>query len=174
MAGRFPSWLVATLLAAPLLGLTAWVVSGARRSAPAAPPPSRAVEPPGPLPGFPLPSADLPADRLEEQVDGAADALRADGCRRLLYWRFEDPSAEAEVLVFHSEDGARATMEKEAGPERTEGPGEEAQVAAQFAYFRRGNVFVRLFGDPGAAGPDDALARRTAEIDDALARGGPL
>lgn len=174
MARRLPSGLVVPLLAVPLLGLTGWVVRGALRPAETAPAPPAAAEPRGPLPGLPTPSADLPADRLEEQVDGAADALRADGCRRLLHWRFEDPPAEAEVLVFATEDGAHRVMENEAGPERTAGPGEEAQVAAQFAYFRRGNVFVRLFGDPGASGPGDALARRATEIDRALASGGPL
>jgi hypothetical protein len=171
---RLPFGLVVPLLAAPLLGLTGWVVRGALWPATNAPAPRAAVEPRGALPGLPAPSADLPADRLEEQVDGAADALRADGCRRLLHWRFEDPPAEAEVLVFATGDGARRVMENEAGPERTAGPGEEAQVAAQFAYFRRGNVFVRLFADPGASGSGDALAQRAAEIDRALADGGPL
>jgi hypothetical protein len=168
------SGLVVPLLAAPLVGLTVWVVRGALRPPAIASVPPRAAEPRGPLPGLPLPSADLPADRLEEQVDGAADTLRADGCRRLLHWRFEDPPAEAEVLVFASADAAHRIMEREAGPERTAGPGEEAQLAEQFAYFRRGSVFVRIFADPGASGPGDALARRAAGIDRALTAGGPL
>lgn len=174
MPGRVPSWLVASLLAAPLLGLTAWVVHGALRPPRAALAASPAPHPEGPLPGLPPPTTDLPADRLEEQVDGAADALRADGCRRLLHWRFENPPAEAELLVFVTKDEARTVMKKEAGVERTAGPGEEAQVSAEFAYFRRGNVFVRLFGDPGASGPGDGLARRAAEIDEAITSGGPL
>ena len=33
-------------------------------------------------------------------MDGAADALRAGGCRRLVAWRFERPPADAEALFF--------------------------------------------------------------------------
>jgi hypothetical protein len=175
VAHRLPSWLVGLLLATPLLALTAWVVSGfaasdARPLAGAAPsprPPS-----PGVLPGLAAPTADLPEARFEEHVNGAADALRADGCRRLLYWRFEDPPADAELLVFRTAADARAVMETEAGPERTAGPGDEARLTEQSVYFRRGSVFVRLFLDPGA-GPY-GLVERANEIDRALAIGGPL
>jgi hypothetical protein len=136
-------------------------------SVPAAGSPARA------LLGLPAPRADLPADRLEDRVDGAADALRADGCRRLLHWRFEEPPADAEVLVFRSEGGARTVMGREAGPERTPGPGEEAQATAQAVYFRRGPVFVRIFLDPGAP-ESTGLVRRAQEIDHALVSGGRL
>ena len=66
--------------------------------------------PAGTVPGLPPPRADLPAERLEEHVDGAADALRADGCRRLVAWRFEQPPADAEALFFGTAEGARAVL----------------------------------------------------------------
>jgi hypothetical protein len=169
VARRLPSWLLALALATPLVGLTAWVIHGATH-------PSRsiaaAVAPSGALPGLPPPLADLPAARLEERVDGAADALRADGCRRLVAWRFERPPADAEALFFGTEQGARAVLEREAGGGRTAGPGDEAQVTAQAVYFRRGAVVVRVFLDPGAPPPPGGLADRAADIDRALREGG--
>lgn len=170
MKRRLPSWLLAVLLATPLLGLTAWVVRGAMASSHIA----EAMPTSLPVPGLPAPQADLGAERLEDRVDGGADALRADGCRRLLHWRFEEPPSDAEVLVFRTTTGARAVLDREAGPERTPGPGEEAQATAQAVYFRRGPVLVRLFLDPGASAPPDALLRRAREIDGALAGGGQL
>jgi hypothetical protein len=166
MKRRLPSWLLAALLATPLLGLSAWIVRGAVAG--------RHDRAPGaPVPGLPAPRADLPAERLEEQVDGAADALRASGCRRLVAWRFEQPPADAEALFFGTEEGARAVLEREAGPERTPGPGDEAQVSAQAVYFRRGATLVRAFLDPGASPRPDALLARAREIDRALRAGGP-
>ena len=106
-------------------------------------------------------------------MDGAADALRADGCRRLVHWRFERPPADAEALVFRSADGARAVLAREAGPGRTPGPGDEAQVSAQAVYFRRGPVLVRVFLDPGASPPPGELLARAGEIDRALREGVP-
>jgi hypothetical protein len=174
VAQRLPFWLVGLLLAAPLLALTAWVVRGL---APAVSPPLDPTAPPAEtpravLPGLAAPEADLTEERLEDRVNGAADALRADGCRRLLYWRFEDPTADAELLVFRSVGEARAALERQAGPERTPGPGDEAQVARQSVYFRRGPVLVRLFLDPGAE--PYGLVGRAHEIDRALENGGPL
>ncbi len=170
MARRLPSWLLALALATPLVGLTVWLIHGAAH-------PSRSVAatvaPAGSLPGLPPPHADLPADRLEERVDGAADALRADGCRRLVAWRFERPPADAEALFFGTVEGARAVLEREAGTERTTGPGDEAQVTAQAVYFRRGAVLVRVFLDPGAPPPPGGLAARAADIDRALQEEGP-
>ena len=119
------------------------------------------------------PDADLPADRLEERVDGGAEALRADGCRRLLHWRFETPPADAEALVFETADGARTVLTREAGDERTPGPGDEAQLSPQSAYFRRGSVYVRIFLDPGAPESPE-LRKRAEEIDRVLAAGGSL
>jgi hypothetical protein len=161
-----PAWLVAAALSLPLVAITAWVTHGIVN-----PPASEA--PASALAGPAQPSIDLSADRLEERVDGAADALRADGCRRLLYWRFETPPADAEALVFHAPEGARAALEREAGRARTPGPGDEAQLSPQAVYFRRGAVYVRLFLDPGAAASPD-LARRAEEIDRTLTQGGPL
>jgi hypothetical protein len=175
VARRLSSWLAAAALSAPLVAITAWVAYGMvtpRSSAPAAEAP-RAEAPNGPLPGLKRPDLDLTSDRLEDRVDGGAEALRADGCRRLLYWRFETPPADAEVLVFRSAEGARTVIAREAGPERTPGPGEEAQLSPQAAYFRRGPVYVRIFLDPGVEA-STGLARRAEDIDRALAAGGPL
>jgi hypothetical protein len=107
------------------------------------------------------PELDLPASRLEERVNGAAEALRAAGCTRLLSWRSAAPPADLEALVFDNVDHARAALAREAGAERTEGPGDEAQVSDQAVYFRQGTVFVRVLADPGQGGaPLVALARR--------------
>jgi hypothetical protein len=180
MTRRLPSWLLVALLGTPLLGLTVWIVRGAlrgghgrvqapRRVAATVPSPAGA-----PVPGLPAPSVDVPAERLEEHVDGAADALRADGCRRLVAWRFERPPADAEALFFATAEGARAVLEREAGTERTPGPGDEAQVSAQAVYFRRGTALVRVFLDPGASPPAGELLARAQELDRALQDGGPL
>lgn len=164
-SARLRPWLVGLALATPLIGLSAWLVRGAvvrshgpREAAPL-------------LPGLPPPQADLPAARLEERVDGAAEALRAQGCRRLLYWRFADPPADLELLEFRTAEGAGTALTREAGPERTSGPGDEAQASAQAVYFRRGPFFVRLFLDPGAAASPDVLARKASEVDRALRQG---
>ena len=165
MARQWRSWLVAASLAAPLVALTAWLVHGAVD--PRAPQP-RPAGPAGVWPGLPQHRADLPADRLEEQVDGAADALRADGCRRVVAWRFERPPADAEALFFGTVEGARAVLDREAGKERTPGPGDEAQVSPQAVYFRRGTVLVRVFLDPGTEAPAGDLLDRAREVDRAL------
>ncbi len=171
MNGRWPAWIVAPALATPLVALTAWLVHGL-----VAPPPAReGTAPAGAASRFAAlpPETDLPADRLEERVDGGAEALRADGCRRLLYWRFETPPADAEALVFATEDGAKTVLAREAGDERTAGPGDEAQVSAQTTYFRRGRFYVRIFLDPGAPESPE-LRKRAEEIDRVLSAGGPL
>jgi hypothetical protein len=178
VARRLPSWLLGLALATPLVGLTVWVVRGAltdpgRASNGAFVPQPRPGGPAGVWLGLPQHRADLSADRLEERVDGAADALRADGCRRLVAWRFEQPPADAEALFFATTEGARAVLGREAGTERTPGPGDEAQVSPQAVYFRRGTVLVRVFLDPGASPPPDALVGRAREIDRALQAGGP-
>jgi hypothetical protein len=170
MARRLRTWLLALGLAAPLVAITAWVIHGATDPR-ARQPASTGLT--GVWPGLAEPLADLPSERLEERVDGAADALRAGGCRRLVAWRFERPPADAEALVFRSADGARAVLEREAGPERTPGPGDEAQVSEQSVYFRRGSVLVRVFLDPGAEPPAGALVARAQEVDRALLKGAP-
>ncbi len=178
MTRRMPSSLAAVLLATPLVGLTAWVVRGAlspasRTSSDAPIPQPHPGGPAGVWPGLPQHRVDLPAERLEEQVDGAAEALRASGCRRLVAWRFEKPPADAEALFFATAEGARAVLASEAGPGRTAGPGEEAQVSEQAVYFRRGAVLVRVFLDPGATAPAGELAARAQEIDRAIRERGP-
>jgi hypothetical protein len=179
MTRRLPSALLAALLALPLIALTAWVVRGALKAprrtssddAVAQPQPGG---PAGGWPGLPQHRADLPAERLEEHVDGAADALRASGCRRLVAWRFERPPADAEALFFATAEGARAVLEREAGSERTPGPGDEAQVSAQAVYFRRGALLVRVFLDPGATAAAGDLVARAQEIDRAIQQRGPM
>lgn len=170
MSRPLPAWVVSLALALPLVAITAWVIRGATGGrAPRAAPEG----PPAGWPGLSRPLADLPAERLEERVNGAADGLRADGCRRLLAWRFERPPADAEALVFRAPEDARRVFEREAGPARTAGPGEEAQVAPQAVYFRRDAVLVRAFLDPGAAAAPGELEARAREIDRALLEGGP-
>ena len=173
MTGRWPAWVVAPALATPLVALTAWVTHGLLAAPPAregAAAPTAAA--PSAFAALP-PDADLPADRLEERVDGGADALRADGCRRLFHWRFETPPADAEALVFQTVEGAQTVLTREAGDARTPGPGDEAQLSAQSAYFRRGPVYVRIFLDPGVAESPE-LQKRAEEIDRALAAGAAL
>jgi len=171
MTRRRPAaWLVAAALAVPLVGLIAWLSRGAvdpRASHP------RPAGPAGVWPGLPQHQADLPSERLEERVNGAADALRAGGCRRLVAWRFERPPADAEALFFGTVEGARAVLEREAGLDRTPGPGDEAQVSPQAVYFRRGTALVRVFLDPGASAPEGGLVARAQEIDRALQARGP-
>lgn len=175
------SWPAALALLGPLAALTAWVGWGAvarthgpRVATAAAAVPAR---PASPLPGWPAPASDLARDRLEERVDGAAETLRGQGCRRLLYWRLSDPPSDLEVLVFATADGAGAALAADAGGERTPGPGDEAQLGGQWAYLRRGSVYVRLLLDPEAAAgaaTRDALRQRAEEVDAALRRGGEL
>lgn len=161
MARSRRPWLVGLALAAPLVVLTAWLIGGVLH-------PASAGRGAGPAPDALPTAAEFPADRLEARVDGAADALRAAGCERIRYWRFDAPPADAEALVFRSTDHARAALEREAGPSRTGGPGDEAQVSEQAVYFRRGAVLVRVFADPGAGAPAELL--RVAERLDAALR----
>jgi hypothetical protein len=179
MRPRLPSTLLVALLSIPLIGLTAWVVRGAlgsprRVSSEAAVPQPRPDGPAGVWPGLPQHRVDLPAERLEEQVDGAAEALRAHGCRRLVAWRFERPPADAEALFFETVEGARAVLDGEAGAGRTPGPGDEAQVSEQAVYFRRGRTLVRVFLDPGASDTAGELVARAQEVDRAVRERGPM
>ena len=158
---RFP-WLKSLLLAAPLVCLVVWLTVGGVKGSfsPDLPPspgpeksaPSRqpVASPPSFLTGFPAPEGDYPADRLFERVDGAADALIAAGCERLLFWRMGDPAAEMELLIFDRAEGAARILAKDAGPGRDPGPGEEASVTDQSVFFRRGRFYVRILGDPAA------------------------
>ena len=159
MARRLRTWLLALALAAPLVAITAWVIHGAtdpRARQPASTGLAGVVARPAPAPRRPA----LRAARGARGRRGRR--LRADGCRRLVAWRFERPPADAEALFFRSADGARAVLEREAGPGRTPGPGDEAQVSEQAVYFRRGAVLVRVFLDPGASPPPGELVARAA------------
>jgi hypothetical protein len=164
------SWLVALALAAPLALILGWLLHGALT------PPPRAEAAAGAEERTSLPSSvgvpptlDLPAGRLEERVDGGADALRSAGCTRLLYWRSEAPAADVEALVFDSVEHARVALAREAGNERTPGPGDEAQVSAAAVYSRYGAVVVRAFADPGA-GDSAALVAVVRRLEPRLAR----
>ena len=106
-------------------------------------------------------------------MNGTADILRAQGCRRLLYWRLNAPPSDLEILVFRTEDGARSALDRELGPERTGSVGDEAQTSEQAVYFRRGPFLVRLFLDPGAP-PGPGLQARAHEVDRALQEGDSL
>ncbi len=182
MTSRFPPILGALLLATPLVALSAWVVRGALTRGHGPTPAETSSERPGPSPpaaaasplrGFPPPATDLPEARLEERVNGAADILRAQGCRRLLYWRLDAPPSDLEILVFRTEDGARTALDRELGPERSGGLGDESQTSEQAVYFRRGPFLVRLFLDPGAP-PGPGLETRAREVDRALQEGDSL
>jgi hypothetical protein len=145
------------------------VPTEARRSSPdaasvsadsgAAPPPS--ALPPS-EPRWPLPEADLSADRLYERVDGAEPVLQALGCRRLVAWRLDPPAAEVELLVFGEAGGAKRALHREVGPERTPGvPGDEGWTNDQVVYFRSGNLLVKIVADvPRPAGTLGQLAWR--------------
>jgi hypothetical protein len=154
---RFPP-AVALLLAAPLVALAAWIaVGGVRRSfgpaapaggAPSAAPPAPAASLPTPA-GLGAPEVDLPPGRFWERVDGAADALIAAGCRRMVVWKAAAPPAEIELLVFEAAGGAAAFLARDAGHERTPGgPGDEASVAPESIFFRRGRHYVRIVAGP--------------------------
>ena len=144
-------------------------------SAPAAPATTAAatrpatVPDPAAAPGLPRPEADLPQDRLEERVDGAAAYLTSIGCRRLVYWRLPAPAADLELLLFDTPAGAAKALARDAGPDRTPGPGDEAQAAPQSIYFRRGPAYVRLLADPDAPAAPGALAPVAAKLDAYLA-----
>lgn len=211
-------------LAAPLIGIAAWLVFGAMNPAPVqkTSPPASTPHPtqskadgptaipasPAPGPGitasssplqppptpeavpiptkpaekaesktenpwtsFADPTTDFAANALEDRVDGAAEFLRSLGCYRLVYWRSETPPAEFELLVFKTGEGAHAALERDAGPERTPGLGDEAQISPQAIYFRRGPFFARLFLDPEAKDPEQSLKQRAASLDQILAKG---
>ena len=137
MARRLRTWLVALALAAPLVAITAWVIHGATR--PAARGRRRSAGPAGRL-ARPAPAPRRPARRAARGARGRRGrrAPRRAAAGGSSHWRFERPPADAEALFFGTAEGARAVLEREAGPERTPGPGDEAQVSAQAVYFRRG------------------------------------
>ena len=168
------TWMAGLLLAAPLVAVIAWLVGGGlSRSFGPAPGPSTAARESAAaraplLDGFPPPEGDYPADRLHERVDGAADALRAAGCGRLLFWKIADPPAEMELLIFGQDEGAARVLAREAGWERTPGPGDEAAVGDQSVLFRRGRFYGRILGDPGAAFDPARLLDLARKLDSAL------
>jgi hypothetical protein len=147
------------------VALVAWIAHGAVDAG--APQPAPAG-PAGVWAGLPQHRADLPAERFEERLGGAAHALRAAGCRRLVHWRFERPPTDAEALFFTTDEAARAALTRELGDERTPGPGDEAQASPRAVSFRRGSVVVKVSLDPGAEADGGALLARASEIDRSL------
>ena len=119
---------------------------------------------------FPPPEMDLPADRLHEHVDGAETALRALGCRRLLFWHLSKPSVDLEIFVFNTESGARSALDKDSGSARSKNvPGDEGWTNQQVVYFRRRTVYCRLIADQ--APPVAGLAEQAANVGKALESG---
>jgi hypothetical protein len=167
---RLRSWLQSFLLAAPLVVIAGWVAIGGinRSHAPTPPNPPASAAPASFIPGLPPPEMDLASGRLEERVDGAAEFLRAQGCRRLIAFRLADPPADLEILVFRNTLGAASVLARDAGPERTPGPGEEAALTAQSALFRRGAIYVRLLGAPERLGDADRLVAVASRVDEFL------
>ena len=152
-------WPLALLLAAPLLAICTWLVVGAV---------NRSQGPSALIPGLPPPEADLPADRLEERVDGAAESLRKNGCKRLVAWKLSSPPADLEVYVFGDIEGAKALLDREAGSHLDPAPGDEASVTAQAILFRRGVFYAKLIADPAAAADPEPLMTVAANLDRAL------
>jgi len=162
-----------TPLAALAIGAAFWLADrspapGSRADlAPTAAPASSAT-PSGS--GYPSPSLDLPASRLHERVNGAESVLRAAGCRRLLFWRTEQPPADLELLVFADAAGAAKWLERDAASDRTGGvPGDEGWMNTQVLYFRKGPLYVRLIADQ----PTDtkALLAQGRKIERAITQG---
>jgi hypothetical protein len=120
------------------------------------------------LPGLGKAEGDFPPDRFWERVDGAADALIAAGCARLLVWRSADPAAEVEVLQFAAPEGAAKILAHDAGADRNPGPGDEASVSDQAVFFRRGKVYVRVVGDALAPPTPAGLLALARKVDIAL------
>ncbi len=141
----------------------------------APPPPSAVPRPAAPVAAapaakYPPPQGDFPADRLDERLDGAAELLRKAGCRRLLYWRLEDPPADLELYVFSDAQAAQAALARDAGSDRSpSSPGDEGWANPQCVFFRRGNHYVRLIADQMVAA--EVLKARAERFDRALDRG---
>jgi hypothetical protein len=163
----------ALLLGAPLLAICAWlgILAVNHSQRPAAPTIETTIEPARRVelvPGFPPPDADLPAARLEERVDGAAESLRKNGCRRLVAWTLTSPPADLEVFVFDTVEGAKAWLDREAGSPRDPAPGDEASITDQAVLFRRGVFYAKLIADPTASGASAPLKAVAESLDRAL------
>jgi hypothetical protein len=119
---------------------------------------------------YPPPQLDLPASRLHERVNGAEPVLRAAGCRRLLYWRIEQPPADLELLVFAEAAGATQWLERDAASDRTQGvPGDEGWMNNQVLYFRKGPLYVRLIADQAV--DTKALLAQGTKLAQAISQG---
>ena len=160
-------------LAALAIGAASWIAYRAfSTSIPAslapAPAPAPSATPSGPK--YPSPTLDLPASRLHERVNGAEPVLRAAGCRRLLFWRIEQPPADLELLVFAGPAGAAKWLGRDAATDRTSGvPGDEGWMNTQVLYFRKGSLYVRLIADHPVT--SEALLTQGTKIERALDRG---
>jgi hypothetical protein len=162
-------WAQALLLGAPLLAICAWLGVGAlgRSRGPTTP----TIEParsPELIPGLPPPEIDLPAARLEERVDGAAESLRKNGCKRLIAWTLTSPPADLELYVFDDVQGAKAWLDREAGSQRDLSPGDEASITGQAVLFRRSVFYTKLIADPSASVAFAPLKAAAESLDRAL------
>ena len=170
MARRLRTWLLALALAAPLVAITAWVIHGAT-DPPARPPASRRA---GGRVARPAPttSPTCPSERLEERVDGAADALRADGCRRLVLWRFEQPPADAEALFF-ARRGRRARRPRSArrAPSGRRAPGTRPRCRTRPSTSGAGRSSSACSSTPAPRRRRASSLARAVEIDRALRAG---
>jgi hypothetical protein len=176
MIGQVPrarSLRAATLVLLSLAG-TGGCDAAPAPSAGAPPPASRATRPAASTQAtasaYPSPQADYPPSRLHERVDGAAEVLIAAGCRRLLYWRLEDPPVDVEVLAFATDRGAREALGRDAGSDRLPGvPGDEGWAGDQVVYFKRGAAYARLVADHAL--PAGVLLAQARRLERALSAG---
>jgi hypothetical protein len=186
---RRSAWIRGLLLALPLVGLATWLtVGGVSRSfgpdleAPellgepslAEPDaaheasPAAAVSPSALPAGLPSDPEDYRPDTFFERVNGADEYLISKGCRRILVWVFDDPPAELELLVFETAEGASEVLARDAGPERHEGAGEEASISDEAVFFRRGELYARIYAMGEALPKPGALAALAQRIDVSL------
>jgi hypothetical protein len=186
---RRSAWIRGLLLALPLLGLATWLTVGgiSRSFGPDLEVPELVGEPsppeldaareasPAAAASFAAPPAGLPSDPEDygpdtffERVNGADEYLISKGCRRILVWVFDDPDSELELLVFETADGASEVLARDAGPERHEGPGEEASISDDAVFFRRGELYGRLYAMGDALPKPGALAALALRIDESL------
>jgi hypothetical protein len=189
---RRSAWIRGLLLALPLVGLATWLtVGGISRSfgpapetaapvsgvgelastpaAPALPDQTAAPQASALPPGLPSGPEDYGPETFFERVNGADEYLISKGCRRILVYVFDDPPAELELLVFETAEGASEVLARDAGPERHEGPGEEASLSDEAVFFRRGELYGRLYAMGEALPKPGALAALAQEIDRSVA-----
>ena len=101
-------------------------------------------------------------------MDGAAESLRKNGCKRLVAWTLTSPPADLEIYVFDDIEGAKALLDREAGSQRDPAPGDEASITGQAVLFRRGVFYTKLIADPSASVASAPLKAAAENLDRAL------